>query len=65
MLLILGYIAGGHYSNAGGGNEYICVTDTPTWEDDNPGSPGSSLYSTLYGTEYENNWPFRGDNVEG
>ena len=63
MLLLSGYIAGGHYIHAGGGNEYICVTDKPKWEDDNPGSPES--YSLLYGTEYVANWPFREDNIEG
>ena len=58
-----GYMAGALFSQHGSGNDFICLTDKPTWEDDNPGS--FSRYGYIYGAEYYFEWPFKADNVNG
>jgi len=48
MLIIVGQAGGNHYSNKGGGSNYLCLPNDP----DN-GKPYSYANDVLYGVEYD------------
>ncbi|KAL3832677.1 hypothetical protein ACJMK2_024299 [Sinanodonta woodiana] len=43
-------MGGSHYSNPGGGAEYLCLPEDPTW---GMNVGGTNYRATIYGTEYE------------
>ena len=44
----VGVVAGGHSAHTGGGNQYLCMTESPEWGP----SIAANGYSWLYGAEY-------------
>ena len=50
FFMLSGYIGGSHYSNPGGGANYLCIVSNPVFDDHVKPSCG---YSDIYGTEYE------------
>ena len=44
-----GYVGGSHFSNAGGGSNYVCLTRDPIYEKHHSGG----LSSGIYGAEYQ------------
>ena len=62
--MILGAVAGAHYSHAGGPSEYMCLPAVPQWGRYQNGGQGASY---IYGAEYElgSNNPFLSTNARG
>ena len=47
---VAGSMGGGYYANAGGGTNYVCLTNNPIYDKYESGFQGTAA---IYGTEYE------------
>ena len=59
QLLYAGRAAGSHYSDPGGGANYLCLPEQPQYSNYTAGVQGGRAY--LYGAEYQTGSPHLGD----
>ena len=59
QLLYAGRAAGSHYTDRGGGANYLCLPEQPQYSNYTPGVQTGRAY--LYGTEYQAGGPWAGD----
>ena len=60
QLLYAGRAAGSHYTDRGGGANYLCLPEQPQYSNYTPGVQSGRAY--LYGTEYQAGGPHQQDN---
>ncbi|SEH08904.1 hypothetical protein [Candidatus Venteria ishoeyi] len=51
-LVYKGYVAGGHHTQPGGSSKNLCLTDTPTFDNENVNDANHDR-ALIYGTEYQ------------